>query len=132
VPGNAEIVRRSYEVWNSGDLDSFLEFLSPDLEMDLTERVLNPGSYRGVEGFRQWAAELSEVWKEWTMEPEDIVEAGDQVLVTVRARGRGRGSGVAIEQLGYTVTTVRDGKAVRIAFFYDRDKALGAAGLSSI
>jgi ketosteroid isomerase-like protein len=78
VPGNAEIVRRSYEVWNSGDLDSFLEFLSPDLEMDLTERVLNPGSYRGVEGFRQWAAELSEVWKEWTMEPEDIVEAGDR------------------------------------------------------
>ena len=129
MPENVELVRRSYETWNSGDLDAFVEFLSPDLEIDLSERVFNPGSYQGIDGFRRWAQELSEVWEEWTMHPEQVVAAGEQVLVVVRARGRGRGSGVEIDQLGYNVLTVRDRKAVRIAFFYDREKALQAAGL---
>ena len=126
---NAEIVRRSYQSWNSGDLDGFVEFLDPDVEIDLSERVFNPGSYQGTEGFRRWAEELAEVWEQWTMEPEQIIESGEQVLVAVRARGLGRGSGVKIDRLGYNVVTVRDGKAVRIAFFYDREKALQAAGV---
>jgi ketosteroid isomerase-like protein len=129
VSEKVELVRRSYEAWNSGDLRAFTEFLSPDVEIDLTERVFNPGSYQGIEDFRRWATELSEVWEDWKMEPEQIVEQGDQVLAVVRARGIGKGSGVEIEQVGYNVMTVRDGQATRIAFYYDRDKALSAAGL---
>lgn len=129
MPDNVELVRRSYEAWNNGDLESFIEFLDPDVEIDLRERVLNPGTYQGVDGFRRWARELDEVWSDWKMEPEEILEGPKAVFIEVRAHGRGRGSGVEIDQLGYNVTAVRNGKAVRVAFFYDRGKALRAAGL---
>jgi ketosteroid isomerase-like protein len=58
VAGNVEIVRRAYEAWNRGDLPTFAEFLAPDVEMDFSERVLNPGSYRGRDGFLRWTEEL--------------------------------------------------------------------------
>ena len=49
------------------------------------------------------------------------------VLATVR--GRGKKSGVEAETEFAHVWTMRDGKAVRIAAYFDRAEALKAAGI---
>jgi ketosteroid isomerase-like protein len=58
--------------------------------------------------------------------PEEFVDLGDSVVVTVRLRGRGRGSGVEIDALFYDVYTLRDGKIVRMDQFTERSEALEA------
>jgi len=62
--------------------------------------------------------------------PEEFVDSGDRVVVTVRLRGRGRGSGIEIGALFYDVYTVRDGKIVRMDQFTERRQAFEAVGLA--
>src|SRR5215204_7821705 len=46
--GNVEIVRASFEAWNTGDMDAFRELYDPDgiLRMDANWR--EPGPYFGI------------------------------------------------------------------------------------
>ena len=60
--------------------------------------------------------------------PEEFLDLGDRVVVTLRLRGRGHGSGVEIDALFYEIYTLRDGKIIRMDEFTDRAEALEAAG----
>ena len=72
---------------------------------------------------------LSEAWEEVRWEPEQYLDAGDQVVVLIQMRARGRGSGAEVETPMAHLCTMRDGKLVRHETFFDRDDALAAAGL---
>jgi ketosteroid isomerase-like protein len=65
------------------------------------------------------------------MVPEEFIDAGpDQVLVFSREGGRGKGSGAeVITQPTAHLWTLRDGKAIRMKSYWERDDALEAAGL---
>jgi ketosteroid isomerase-like protein len=64
------------------------------------------------------------------MEAEELVEARDTVLVSVRQSGVGRASGVPAELRYFTLWSFRGGKVIRIESFRQRSEALEAAGLS--
>jgi len=78
------------------------------------------------ESLARWKAE----WHDYKVMPEEFVDSGDCVVVTVRLRGRGRGSGIEIGALFYDVYTVRDGKIVRMDQFTERRQAFEAVGLA--
>jgi ketosteroid isomerase-like protein len=126
---NEQLLRQGYDAWNRGDWQAMEELLAPEFEIDATDRVLNPDSYRGIDGFRRLAAELAEVWDTWEIEPLQFIEQGDLTFGAHLVRARGKGSGVEVEQTYWSVWNVNDGKAVRLALFVDRDRALAAAGL---
>jgi hypothetical protein len=46
-----------------------------------------------------------------------------------RMRGRGKGSGVDVDQPRASVFQVCDGKVIRLALYWDRDRALADLGL---
>ena len=127
---NVELVREGYEVWNSGDLDAWLELLDPEVE---TVFYAGPdaSTYRGHEGVRQWYREGLEAWDGWgRIEPDEIVDLGDRVLVTARWRVRGKGSGLEVESRQALLITLRDGLVTRIEFYEDEASARNAAGLT--
>jgi ketosteroid isomerase-like protein len=66
---------------------------------------------------------------EWSVEPEQFIDAGERVVVLVRLSARGRGSGISLERPDGMVWTVRNGKAVRLDYFNNPTQALEAAGL---
>lgn len=72
-----------------------------------------------------------EAMEDWHVEPERIVDAGDSLLLTVRVRARGRSSGVVVEQRGYAVFRMRDGRVLRCDEYADVHTAREAAGLPS-
>ena len=125
-----QLLRQGYDAWNRGDWQAMEKFLAPEFEVDATDRVLNPDSYSGLEGFRRMAAEMAEVWDMWEIEPLQFIEQGDLTFVAHLVRARGKGSGVEVEQTYWSVWKVRDGRAVRLDLFVDRDRALAAAGLA--
>jgi ketosteroid isomerase-like protein len=63
------------------------------------------------------------------MEVDEIIDAGDRILVAGRMSGRGKTSGVEVGVDEYHVWTVHDGRPVRMQMYHDRDEALRAAGM---
>ena len=105
--------------------------LTPDFEVDATDRVLNPDRYEGIEGFRRLAAEMSEVWDSWEIEPLEFLDNGDRIFVEHRVRARGKGSGVEVEQTYWSVWTTpgRKGREARPPCA-TATRALAGAGLT--
>jgi ketosteroid isomerase-like protein len=85
---------------------------------------------RGLDGMRRsWWAALS-AWEDFRAEATDFIDAGsDTVVVLNHIRGRGKGSGAVVEADTASVWTLRDGKVVRLALYWNTARALEAAGL---
>ena len=126
---NVEIVRRHMDAYRSGNYAAALAAYHPEVVCDA--RVRPEGRvYRGREGvadaIRIWAG----TWDEWTWEIEELIDAGDHVLLVARESGTGKASGVRVVQQTFWVFNLRDGQIVHATVFVDRGKALEAAGLS--
>jgi uncharacterized protein len=115
---NVEIVRRFLSV----DVEAALPYADPDIVWNPIEELPTQGHDAVRASLAHWKAE----WDDYRVMPEEFVDLGDSVVVTVRLRGRGRGSGVEIDALFYDVYTLRDAKIVRMDQFTERSEALEA------
>ena len=132
---NVEVVRRIYEAWLGGEDDAALELIDPAFELhpaEGTDWVGLEDLYRGHEGMRDYLALIYEVFDDYRAEVEDMLDAGDQVVSLAVEHARGKASGAAVEARHTAhVWTLRDGKAVRLELFWDRERALERAGLDA-
>jgi ketosteroid isomerase-like protein len=130
---NVEIVRRLFEAVARNDNAAVLAAYDPNVECDFSESPLAGlvGStvYRGHDGMRNMVRDRYEAWETMEDDCQELIDAGERVISDVISRGRGRSSGVDVELRHYGVWTIRDGKIVRVAWFYSREDALEAAGL---
>jgi ketosteroid isomerase-like protein len=130
---NVEVVRHVMaldEQARESGLGPDTDLVAPDVEIDMSHRVFNPESYRGIEGWARLNDELCEVWDEWRVIPERFIEAGDRVVALVTIQARGRGSGVGLEGREWAeIWTLRDGQVTRVALGLERRDALKAVGL---
>jgi ketosteroid isomerase-like protein len=127
---NVDIVRAILDAFNRGDTRSFLDMCDPEIEWDVSRRLVDPATYHGHIGVEKFFEQQLEAWEEApAMEAEDLVDAGDQVVAFVRVHGRGKGSGAAVEARIAQVWTICGGKATRLEYFGDRSEALKAVGL---
>jgi ketosteroid isomerase-like protein len=118
---SVEIVRR----FLMAGVDEALTYADPGIVWNPIEELPTRGHDAVRASLARWKAE----WDDYKMVPEEFVDRGDRVVVTVRLGGRGRGSGVEIDALFYDVYTLRDGKIVRMDQFTERSQALEAAEL---
>jgi uncharacterized protein len=131
---NTEAIREVYERFSDGDFRASADLLDPHVVM-----VLGPefgpespgaGTYHGAEAVAAYTREyLLRPWADFKMAADEILAAGDSVIVGVRQRGIGRASGVPTELRYFTVWSFRGGKVIRIESFRERSEALEAAGL---
>ncbi len=121
----AELVKRGYEAWNAGDRSWVLEHMSADVEWVTPPEDPDPGVYRGFQGverfWEQWRAAVGQL----RFEPQEMIDAGDDVVVIARRLGRGEQSGIDVEDTIIQVFSFgADGKCFRVREFYDRDEAM--------
>jgi ketosteroid isomerase-like protein len=132
---NVEVVRRSYEAYNQGDLEGVLATLHPRVVWEENHPVfgfvgLDP-VYEGHEGFRRWWEATREPWTTVEAEIHEITPVGDDALVfSTTMHGTGGGSGVVVELRFFHVIDFRDGKIARRRLYPERQEALNAADLS--
>ena len=131
--GIARWVSRGYAAANRRDFELLLIGIAPDHEYRPSREIMPPdlgGPTRGHDGYlRMWSYWL-DAFEDIRYEPEEVVDLGDKLLVTVRQVGHGSGSGVGLSQPVYQLLTVRGGRTVLQEDFLDRDEALAAAGRS--
>jgi ketosteroid isomerase-like protein len=123
-------LRDVYEHWGAGDWSPSFEFYADDMEWGWSAEFPGiDGVYHDTETpnsrLRTWLSP----WDYWYCEAEDYIRHGETVVVLTRYRGRGKGSGVEVDVEGAHVWKLRDGKAVRLEVFADRERALCEAGV---
>jgi uncharacterized protein len=127
-PDDAEIVKRSYEALNGGDIESALAVLDDNAEWHEISKLPDAGVYRGRETIRRFLAGFMESWDELAQEIEDVVEAGDRVGLFIHLEARGRESGIAVDRRYAHVWTMRGGRGVRVDAYDDPAVAREALG----
>ena len=112
-----------------GDLVGALEAVI-DPEVESLANWMGGTRYAGVEGFRKLWLDWLEPWTSYHAHPEELVDAGDRVVVLTRDRARRQDTDAEIELTASSVWEVRDGRVVRVAFYTDREDAFDAAGVN--
>jgi ketosteroid isomerase-like protein len=126
---NGEAVRAIYEGWSQGDFRTSIEVLDPLVLFVVRPEFPDAGTYLGVDRARDYTRGFLEPWTRITIEPEQITDAGDSVVVAVRQSGVGGGSGAVTELSYFHVWTFRGGRVIRLEIFRERAEALEAVGV---
>ena len=129
---NVEIVRRSNEAFNNGDLEAFVECMAPDAELrDLANAPDQSQVVKGRAAILQVVRLWTEAFDEFRADIEEHEDRGDFVIGSVHWHGQGKGSGMSVDLHQFDVLEVSEGKIVRATLgFRTRAEALEAAGLS--
>jgi ketosteroid isomerase-like protein len=116
-----EIVRRSYEAFAQDDLDAVLADMDPEIEWEQAQGLPHGGHYRGVDEVRRNIFDPldRDWWSEFSADPDEFIDGGDQVVVLGRYRGVAKGTGARLDVPFVHVWTVQDGRAVRFRQFLD-------------
>jgi ketosteroid isomerase-like protein len=126
--GNVDRVRRGIDAFNRGDLDGVLAILQDDVEIYSSPALANPGTYRGHDGYRQWAGQWLEAWEGLRMDIERIEPVGERrVVVNVCQRAQGRGSGVEVDMDIFFMFDLGEEKTRALHLYATWDEAMAEA-----
>ena len=132
---NVELVRQAYDSFNRwaahperGPLRD-PPLLHPEVEFHTYATSPEAGIYRGPDAVIEYNQRLFEQFESVRIELEDVLPAGDRVLVTSRQHAIPKGGQTAMVVEVVEVWTIRDGLLAVRQSFPTRAEALEAAGL---
>jgi ketosteroid isomerase-like protein len=126
---NVDTLMRAWAETRS-DPDAFFQILDEEVEWEMAGGWLETAKYHGPEGVREFFRRWAGAFDEWGFEAEEVIDAGDAVVVLLHQWGRGKGSGVPVETRFWQVWTFSEGKVIRHCNYRTKEEALEAAGLS--
>jgi ketosteroid isomerase-like protein len=129
---NADLIRRAYQAYASGDLAAMLELVDPDLEWTYLDPTLEHPTPQVCHGRH----ELEQVLRHWAEHGlravlEEVTGSGELVMVGVRIPGVDAHYGRRGVDRAYSVFTVRGGRVVALRDCRDRQEALQLVGIQS-
>ena len=124
--GNVEVVRRSFELWATGDLDAMADTFRPDLIVHPPSGWPEGGTVEGVEAWLRQAERLRESWDEVALEFDELRAVGeDRVFARIRYVTRGD-AGMEFDTPMAVAILIRDGLIARAEYYWEDDGALAA------
>ena len=124
---DVESLREAYQAFNEGGVEAILERLAPEFEVRDRESSPDREATRyGKEGIKQLFDSYMEAFDALRLEPQEFIEAGDQIVVSLHQRVRGKGSGAEVVGNIAHVWNMRGGAPFRLRIFGDKDSALEA------
>ena len=127
---NKQVVQRGHEARTTGRIGDWLQTLDPEIEWDISGYPVAGFPQRGS-GRNEFVAHVTKYWSLWndyTQNVEEMIEAGDNVVVVLREHARLRNSDADLEREVAAVWTIENGKRVRFRAFASREDAMRAVG----
>ena len=128
---NVKAVRDAAAAFNRGDLDTWSEFWTDDIDYRAVEGAIDDrGPMHGKAAVRAYVQDWLDNFDNFRSEAVELLDAGeDTVIAVVRISGLARLSGIETDLTYAALYTIRDGKIARGREYWTRAEALEAAGL---
>ncbi len=123
---NVKAIRAGFAALGRGDLDALVDLYDEDAVFE----TLLLGTHHGKEAIRRIHQENLANQSGYTVEPVEMIDAGDKVVTVVQSGGAGPVSKISLDDQFAFVHTMRDGLILREQTFRNREEALDAAGVS--
>ncbi len=127
VSSNTDAVRRLITAFNERDIEAVVRAVHPQGEIHSLRSAIE-GPYLGHIGVRRWAAGFREFGDDYSIEVNELREAGDAVVVLGRQRATSA-HGLPLDEPLAGIVVFDDGLIRRVQIFHTAQEALEAAGL---
>jgi ketosteroid isomerase-like protein len=130
----ARTMRLAIEAYNRRDLEAVTIGFHPDAEYypyrEFVEGGLAEPCYHGPAGYRAYIDATQDVWgDEVRLEPIELIDLGDRLVLLANMPMRAQGSGIALAETYACVMTHKDGRLVRQDDYLTHAEALRVVGL---
>ena len=129
VQGNVAIVREAYRAFADGDLETLRSLTTPDFVLRASSAT-DGAEHNGPDAMAEVYEAVRERWRDFHLEPLELYESGDSVLVLGTLVAKGESEGIA--STAGQVWKLKDGKIVSMQAFLDSESAIRAAGLNHL
>jgi ketosteroid isomerase-like protein len=126
---NVELVRRSFEAFARGDLETFYSALAPGIEWTTGADEPDPQTYQGADGMRRFTADTAEAWVnrfDGAVQFTDFIDLGEWVVAPWTARLEGKGSGIVVDVYETYAVRVNESRIVEVAEYRTTAEAVEA------
>jgi ketosteroid isomerase-like protein len=124
---NRERVAEAFDAFRRGDVEAVNAGLDPEIQVVISDKLANSGSWSRIEGFWEATSTWLEAFDDYSIEVLSIEAADDDhVIVEGRQLARGRSSGVPVELVTYFIFRLADGLATRFEIHASRKDAMAA------
>jgi ketosteroid isomerase-like protein len=124
---NIELQRRVVDAFNARDIDGFIVYADPGIELHSAFAAVGGAVYRGHDGLRDWHRDFEEAWgTDVGVRVEAYFDLGDDVMAYYVLHGRGKASGVEVDMPNALVARWRDGLMVYFKVYAHREDVLVA------
>lgn len=127
---NVEILRQALPDSAPANPDTLFSILDENVEWDYVGAFPEIRTAHGPAEVREFLHGWSEAFDDFGFQAEDMVDAGDCVVVHVRQWGRGKETGAQVENHAWQVFSFRNAKVVHCRGYDTKLEALDAAGLA--
>jgi ketosteroid isomerase-like protein len=132
-PSNAQMIRGLYDSFAKGDVPAVMAAFDPQISWNEAESLptfseKNP--YRGPQAILNGVfMRIPQVWDNFRITVENVVDGGDSVVVLGRYSGVGKATGQPLNAQFAHVWTVRDGKITSFQQYTDTAQMARVSGL---
>ena len=125
---NIEVVRRSFDAWNRNDWEALERCYDPGVVAMPPEGWPEGGLLEGWDAVRGQMVRNKDSWAEEHVSVDELREVDSGlILARIRWTTRGSESHLGFENELTALFGLREGRIVRLEYFFDHAKALAAA-----
>jgi ketosteroid isomerase-like protein len=128
---NVEVVKRSIEMFNLGDVDALFRDADPEIEWHDQPELPGATIHKGAEAAAEHLRSAMENLSGYRLEVEEMVDGGANVVVCGQVVAQGRASDVPVQRPQFSAYAIRAGRVRSVRIFGTRAEALEAAGLGA-
>jgi hypothetical protein len=128
---NVELHRRANDAFNSRDVEAYITYCDPQIELHSAVTVPGGGVYYGHEGVRRWHRDIADAFgDDIRVEPEAYFDLGDHTITFHSLRGRGQQSGADVATPAAHLCQWRAGLMIYFKGYVQREDAFSDLGVS--
>jgi uncharacterized protein len=126
---NSDALKRGYDAFNSGDIDTVAEIYEDDVRWEgpNTEGAPMSGVHEGKDAVLQALGRSPEDFEQFSVSPDEMVEQGDTIVVLSHVDARTK-SGNDVKSPGVEVYRMGRGKVKRVQSLIDTAEIKAALG----
>ena len=117
---NIKVVQELYQAFREQDYDTFSRLSTEDIEWIQNEGFPNGATYKGASAVIEGVFKANnDKWSNFAYHAEEILDAGNSVIVIGKYSGRDRLSGKSMSAAAAHIYDLHDGKIARFRMFAD-------------